>query len=47
MDRRQFGAVVERHRRELEVHCYRMLGSIEDVVEAPEGVTHIRFRAIR
>jgi RNA polymerase sigma-70 factor, ECF subfamily len=30
MDRLEFGAVVERHRRELQVHCYRMLGSIED-----------------
>jgi RNA polymerase sigma-70 factor (ECF subfamily) len=25
-----FGAVVERHRRELHVHCYRMLGSYDD-----------------
>jgi RNA polymerase sigma-70 factor, ECF subfamily len=25
-----FGAIVERHRRELQVHCYRMLGSFED-----------------
>jgi RNA polymerase sigma-70 factor (ECF subfamily) len=30
MDSQEFGAVVERHRRELQVHCYRMLGSIED-----------------
>jgi RNA polymerase sigma-70 factor, ECF subfamily len=30
MDRQEFGVVVERHRRELQVHCYRMLGSIED-----------------
>jgi RNA polymerase sigma-70 factor (ECF subfamily) len=30
MDRLEFGAVVERHRRELQIHCYRMLGSIED-----------------
>jgi RNA polymerase sigma-70 factor (ECF subfamily) len=30
MDRQEFGADVERHRRELQVHCYRMLGSIED-----------------
>jgi RNA polymerase sigma-70 factor (ECF subfamily) len=30
MDRQEFGAVVERHRRELQVHCYRMLGSLED-----------------
>jgi RNA polymerase sigma-70 factor, ECF subfamily len=29
-DETAFGAVVERHRRELQVHCYRMLGSFED-----------------
>ena len=30
MDRLEFGVAVERHRRELQLHCYRMLGSIED-----------------
>lgn len=25
-----FGTLIERHRRELQVHCYRMLGSFED-----------------
>ena len=32
----EFGSNVERHRRELLVHCYRMLGSLpdaEDVVQ--------------
>jgi RNA polymerase sigma-70 factor (TIGR02960 family) len=29
-DERAFSAVVDRHRRELHVHCYRMLGSFEE-----------------
>jgi RNA polymerase sigma-70 factor (TIGR02960 family) len=29
-DERAFAAVVDRHRRELHVHCYRMLGSFEE-----------------
>ena len=29
-DEAAFSALVERHRRELQVHCYRMLGSLED-----------------
>ena len=29
-DESAFGALVERHRRELQVHCYRMLGSFQD-----------------
>ena len=29
-DEAAFGALVERHRRELQVHCYRMLGSLDD-----------------
>ena len=29
-DETAFVALVERHRRELQVHCYRMLGSLED-----------------
>jgi len=29
-DETAFGALSERHRRELQVHCYRMLGSLEE-----------------
>ena len=30
LDERSFGARVELHRRELHVHCYRLLGSFDD-----------------
>ena len=30
IDQDAFGALIEPHRRELQVHCYRMLGSVED-----------------
>lgn len=30
MSQTEFAAVIERHRRELHVHCYRMVGSFED-----------------
>jgi RNA polymerase sigma-70 factor, ECF subfamily len=32
-DRDAFTAIAERHRRELQVHCYRMLGSFDDAEE--------------
>ena len=30
IDETAFGALIERHRRELQVHCYRMLGSLDE-----------------
>ena len=30
VDEPEFSRLAERHRRELHVHCYRMLGSFED-----------------
>ena len=29
-----FTALVERHRRELRVHCYRMVGNLDDAEES-------------
>ncbi len=33
-DREAFGALVARHRGELQVHCYRMFGSLQDAEDA-------------
>ena len=44
LDRRSFSAGVERHRRELQVHCYRMLGSFE---ESEDAVQETFLRAWR
>ncbi|MCF6378738.1 RNA polymerase subunit sigma-70 [Nocardioides KLBMP 9356] len=36
MGEAEFTALVERHRRELHVHCYRMLGSFDDAEDAAQ-----------
>ncbi len=33
-DEEAFGQLVDRHRRELQVHCYRLLGSVQDAEDA-------------
>lgn len=44
VDEPEFSALAERHRRELHVHCYRMLGSFED---AEDTVQEALLRAWR
>src|SRR5919204_6802558 len=44
LDRASFAASVQRHRRELHVHCYRMLGSFE---ESEDAVQETFLRAWR
>src|SRR3954454_1468667 len=44
LDEATFSSLVERHRRELHVHCYRMLASFED---ADDAVQEALLRAWR
>jgi RNA polymerase sigma-70 factor (ECF subfamily) len=41
-----FAELAERHRRELEVHCYRILGSTEDAKDATQETLASAWRAI-
>ena len=44
-DEPAFAAAVERHRRELHVHCYRMLGSFEEAEDALQDALMRAWRA--
>src|SRR4051794_4182585 len=44
-DETTFAAAVERHRRELHVHCYRMLGSFEEAEDALQDALMRAWRA--
>ena len=45
-DETAFGALSERHRRELQVHCYRMLGSLEDAEDALQDTLLAAWRGL-
>ncbi len=44
-DEREFAAAAERHRRELHVHCYRMLGSFDEAEDALQETLLRAWRA--
>ena len=44
-DETAFSALVERHRRELQVHCYRMLGSLEEAEDLTQETFLRAWRA--
>src|SRR3954467_7663196 len=45
-DERAFRALVEPHRRAIEVHCYRMLGSVEDAEDVTQETLLRAWRSL-